>query len=235
MTHVSDAPSYLTRRAWLEEYFDRTAAQTWARLTSAAPVGRIRASVREGRDRMRALMLGYLPADLAGARVLDAGAGTGMASIELARRGAEVVAVDLSPTLLALADERLPADVRGRITFKPGDMLDDRLGKFDYVFAMDSLIHYHREDMVTALARLAARTERSVVFTFAPRTAPLALMHAVGSLFPRGNRSPRIEPVAEAWLRSAVARHVTLRPFRLARSARVAHGFYTSQAAELRR
>lgn len=58
--------SYLQRRGEIETYFDRTAAQAWARLTSDAPVGRIRASVRAGRDRMRETLLGWLPADLRG-------------------------------------------------------------------------------------------------------------------------------------------------------------------------
>ena len=53
MTQVS----YLQRRGQIETYFDRTAAHAWARLTSDAPVSRIRQTVREGRDRMRALML----------------------------------------------------------------------------------------------------------------------------------------------------------------------------------
>ncbi len=39
--------------AQLETYFDRTAVEAWARLTSDAPVGRIRATVRAGRDQMR--------------------------------------------------------------------------------------------------------------------------------------------------------------------------------------
>jgi hypothetical protein len=39
----------------------------WERLTSDAPVSRIRQTVREGRDRMRATMLARLPADLTGA------------------------------------------------------------------------------------------------------------------------------------------------------------------------
>ena len=45
--------SYVERRGKIEDYFDRTAVQAWARLTSDAPVGRIRATVRAGRDRMR--------------------------------------------------------------------------------------------------------------------------------------------------------------------------------------
>ena len=117
--------TYQARRGQLETYFDRTAVEAWARLTSDAPVGRIRATVRAGRDRMRATLLGWLPEDLRGARLLDAGCGTGALSVEAARRGAAVVAIDLSPTLVRLAQERLPRDLgRGSIGFHVGDMLD---------------------------------------------------------------------------------------------------------------
>lgn len=235
MPPVATTSSYDARRAWLEEYFDRTAAQTWARLTSNAPVGRIRASVRAGRERMRKTLLSWLPDDLSDRHVLDAGCGTGMAAMELARRGAHVTAVDLSPTLTALAAERLPVELRGRVRFLAGDMLDEQLGSFDHVLAMDSLIHYASWDMVEALRRLASQASTSVIFTFAPKTPLLATMHAVGTLFPRGNRSPRIEPVAERRLRGAIAAHHGLAGWRFQRTERIQHGFYTSQAAELTR
>ena len=48
--------TYSHTRHRLEEYFDRTASQTWERLTSDAPVSRIRQTVRAGRDRMRAAL-----------------------------------------------------------------------------------------------------------------------------------------------------------------------------------
>jgi hypothetical protein len=44
---------YTQRRSEIETYFDRTAADAWARLTSNAPVSRIRQTVRAGRDEMR--------------------------------------------------------------------------------------------------------------------------------------------------------------------------------------
>ena len=92
--------TYIARRGELETYFDRTAVEAWKRLTSDAPVSRIRATVRAGRDAMRATLLSWLPEDLRGARLLDAGCGTGALAVEAARRGAEVVAIDLSPTLI---------------------------------------------------------------------------------------------------------------------------------------
>src|SRR6201996_6696822 len=194
--------SYLERRGELATYFDRTAVDAWARLTSDAPVGRIRATVRAGRDEMRNTLLSWLPANMNGARLLDAGCGTGALSIEAARRGARVVAIDLSPTLVSVARERIPSDLdASAIDFKSGDMLDPRLGRFDFVVAMDSLIHYHPNDVAPIVASLAARTTHSLLMTFAPKTPALAVMHAVGRAFPRGNRAPAVEPVAEQHLR----------------------------------
>jgi magnesium-protoporphyrin O-methyltransferase len=228
--------SYRQRRGQLLDYFDRTAAEAWSRLTSDAPVGRIRATVRAGRDRMRNILLGWLPEDLRGVRILDAGCGTGAFSVEAARRGARVVAIDLSPTLVALARARSPRDLgAGEIEFRVGDMTDPALGRFDHVVAMDSLIHYAAEDAVRSVAGLAARAERSVLFTFAPRTPALAVMHAVGRLFPRGDRAPAIEPVPAEALRRRLAAAAGLESWRIGRGERVQCGFYTSQAQELAR
>ncbi len=223
--------SYLARRGQLHTYFDRTAAEAWARLTSDAPVSKIRATVRAGRDAMRQTILDWLPADLAGKRVLDAGCGTGALAAELARRGARVVAIDLSPTLVDLGRERVEAGA-GTIEFRSGDMLDPALGRFDHVVAMDSLIHYRAADMAEAAARLAARTTGSMVFTFAPRTPALTLMHAAGQLFPRADRSPAIEPISPGTIGRRL--EAVLPPGRsIGRTRRIGTGFYISQALEI--
>ena len=226
--------SYAERRSQLEAYFDRTAAEAWSRLTSDAPLGRIRATVRAGRDAMRETLLEWLPADLRGRRLLDAGCGTGALAVAAARRGAEVVAVDLSPTLVGLAQERAPRDLgAGSVDFRVGDMLSPDLGRFDHVVAMDSLIHYAAPDIVRALAGLAARADASVLVTFVPKTPALAAMHAVGRLFPRGDRAPAVEPVGEAILRRKLAQEPGLMSWRPSRTERVASGFYISQALEV--
>lgn len=232
--------SYATRRGQIEAYFDRTAAAAWARLTSDAPVGRIRATVRAGRDRMRATLLSWLPADLRGHRVLDAGCGTGALAVEAARRGAHVVAIDLSPTLVDLARERAPAeftgqprDGHGHIDFRAGDMLDPGLGDFDHMVAMDSLIHYDLDDVTRVLSAIAARTRGSLVFTVAPRTPALATMHLLGRWFPRSDRAPAIEPVADHRVWQRLATEPALAAWRAGRGERIGSGFYISQAYEL--
>src|ERR1700710_893401 len=123
--------TYTARRSELLHYFDRTAVEAWMRLTSDAPVNRIRATVRAGRDEMRRTLLDWLPADLSGRRLLDAGCGTGALAIAPARRGAEVVAIDLSPRLVEIAGQRAPQDLgAGSVSFHVGDMLDPALGRF---------------------------------------------------------------------------------------------------------
>jgi magnesium-protoporphyrin O-methyltransferase len=226
--------NYEQRRSEIETYFDRTAFEAWSRLTSNAPVGRIRQTVRAGRDEMRATLLGWLPEDLSGRRLLDAGCGTGALAFEADRRGAEVVAVDLSPTLVALARERLAGTIGdGRIDFRVGDMSRLELGRFDHVVAMDSLIHYAVDDGIHMLARLADSVRHSMLFTFAPRTPLLGTMHAVGRLFPRSNRAPSIEPVGEQDLWRRLDSGDGLAGWRRGRVQRVSRGFYTSQACEL--
>jgi len=227
---------YQARRNEIETYFDRTAADAWAALTSDAPVSRIRRTVRRGRDAMRMTLLDWLPVDLRGKTLLDAGCGTGALAVEAARRGAEVVAIDLSPTLVNLARERLreheqPLD----ITFLVGDMRDMDLGRFDFAVAMDSLIHYDVADGVQTLAAMAEQVNEKMVFTFAPRTPLLALMHASGRFFPKADRAPSIEPVSPNRLGKKLAEVGLLDDWQVGRSHRVDVGFYKSHAMELSR
>jgi magnesium-protoporphyrin O-methyltransferase len=150
-------PTYGATRDRVEAYFDRTATKTWERLTSDAPVSGIRQTVREGprpdaRDHAVAAARGPDRA-----RVLDAGCGTGAMTEELARRGAEVVAIDISPQLVEIAEKRMPeASARA-------DHLHLRrhavgpIWAFDHVMAMDSMIYYTDDDLGQALAGLSAR------------------------------------------------------------------------------
>ena len=72
-----------------------------------------------------------------------------------------------------------------------------------------------------------------MLFTFAPRTPMLAVMHAVGRLFPRGDRAPAIEPVVEARLLRLIGDEPGLDLWQPARTRHIRSGFYQSQAMEL--
>ncbi len=232
---MSDA-TYTRRRGEIQTYFDRTAVEAWKRFATEAPLGRIRATVRAGRAEMRAQMLASLPEDLTGWRILDAGCGTGAMSVELARRGANVLGIDLAPEIIRFAQETVPSDIgTGRIEFQSGDMLSRTHGEFDAVVAMDSLIHYRMEDAVQALASFALRTRKTMVFTFAPRTSLLAAMHAAGKLFPRADRAPSIVPVKPHAIAQDLALLPAMQGWRIGRTTRISRGFYKSQMMELSR
>jgi magnesium-protoporphyrin O-methyltransferase len=178
----------------VETYFDKTALKTWERLTSKAPVSRVRESVRRGRDEMRMKLISQLPSDLSGAKVLDAGCGTGQLSEELALRGCQVFAADISPSLVNVARSRIPNHLHKNIEFITGDMVNPNLGNFDYVIAMDSLIYYSKKDLMSLLVELSSRTSHSIFFTLAPKTMLLMIMWYLGKIAPKGDRSPVMVP-----------------------------------------
>ena len=223
--------SYTQRRSEIQTYFDRTALDAWKRFASDKPLSFVRAKVRAGRDEMRSTMLSYLPPDLSGWRILDAGCGSGAMAVELANRGADVIGIDLSPEIVRFGMENLPRITGGgTVELISGDMLDPMLGQFDAVMAMDSVIHYRHEDAVEALSALAERTTRKIVFTFAPRTPLLVTMRAVGKTFPRKDRAPFIVPVSPQLM---TERLNTLDEWNVGRTRRVKRPFYISQAMEL--
>jgi hypothetical protein len=204
-----------------------------------APVSGVRATVRAGRERMRAqLSPGSPTTSPAGAcrrrvRPGDAGGRTRRARRPRGRR---------RPVAHARGAGRERAAGRPgsqRITWHVGDMLDPALGRFDHVVAMDSIIHYAEADAADALAAMMRRAGVGVAATFAPATPLLRAMHAAGRVFPRGDRAPSIEPVAERALRARLEARVagdpSLAGWRWAATARVASGFYTSQALRLER
>ena len=219
--------SYYQTLNRVESYFDRTATKTWEQLTSDAPVSGIRQTVRKGRAEMRAKMLARVPEDLSGARILDAGCGPGMMTKELAERGGNIVAIDISPSLIKIARKRLSPHLARFVEFRSGDMLDPTLGQFDFVFAMDSLIYYDTSQICSAVLNLGQRPTQKVIFTVAPKTKVLMAMWYAGKLFPRSDRSPVMKPqdpknLIEATKGSGIM--YDLGP--------VKSGFYISQAME---
>jgi magnesium-protoporphyrin O-methyltransferase len=228
------AVTYKKRREEIENYFDRTAADTWARLTSDAPVSGIRKTVRAGRDRMRSTILSWLPEDLNNKQLFDAGCGTGALSIEAAQRGASVVGKDLAANLIEVANKRIPETLQDhKIEFLVGDMSINDSSQFDYIVCMDSLIHYSADDAVRTLVELSKACTNSIIFTFAPSSFPLEIMHSVGRLFPRGDRAPSIVPVNEKKLVKLITAEPCLQDWKITQTKRIKSGFYTSQAMQL--
>jgi magnesium-protoporphyrin O-methyltransferase len=138
------------------------------------------------------------------------------------------VGVDISPQLIDIAKKRTPEHLQRHVSFRAGDMLDDRHGRFDHIVAMDSMIYYSATDITTILEGLRHRVLGNMIFTVAPRTPLLMLMWRAGKLFPRSDRSPTMIPHAPATLAKAVTTG-SLRDVQ-----RVTSGFYISNAMEFR-
>jgi SAM-dependent methyltransferase len=101
---------------------------------------------------------------LAGRSVLDVGCGNGIFSVPLARRGARVVAADLSAHMLAANPH--PARVRAAATALP---FADRA--FDVVFAANLL--HHVDDVPSVLRELVRCSARHLMLIEPNRWNPL--------------------------------------------------------------
>src|SRR5690606_35166726 len=106
-----------------------------------------------------------IPADLSGWKVLDIGCNAGFYSVELAKRGAEVLAIDLDDHYLKQA--KWTAEQFGlsdRITFRKMQVYDlaklDQ--KFDLVWFMG--VFYHLRYPMLAMDIIAQKVSKMLVF-----------------------------------------------------------------------
>ena len=115
--------------------------------------------------RVTQLALDVFGGSLQGVRVLDLACLEGMYSLELARRGAEVVAVEGREANVEKA--RFAARTLGlEIDFRLGDVRDlslERHGAFDLVLALGILYHLDSADLFSVIERIGTVTRRALV------------------------------------------------------------------------
>lgn len=105
-----------------------------------------------GYHRLRVLLKAISNENLNGKKVLDIGCGGGDISFSLAERGADVIGIDMSDSMLDTANGRkkkMPEDIKNKIQFYKENILELSEGikkqKFDYIIAF-GLIGYLESD-----------------------------------------------------------------------------------------
>ncbi len=221
MTPSFDATQH---KQQLRAYFNGIGFERWSAIYGSARLSGGRRSIRDG----HAIMLSQAEMWLAerglprGSTAYDAGCGTGLFSINLARKGYHVTAADLAPQMVRQAQhDATHAGVADSIRFVAGD-LETVGGIHDIVVCFDVLIHYPRDGFAPLAQRLAHMTRDTLILTYAPHNNLLALKHWVGGHFPRSQRRTEIQMMPQPFV------HQTLEAagMRVQRSTRVSRGFY---------
>lgn len=136
---------------------------------------------------------------LEGRDVCDAACGTGNTTLALARAGARVVGVDLTPQLLAIAAER--AEAAGlEITWRGGDLLDLPLEDDECDVVTSTFGAFTADDPHRCAAELArvCRPGGTIATTAWGRSGPFGLLREVLSeAHPQLAEQPR--PDTAAW------------------------------------
>jgi magnesium-protoporphyrin O-methyltransferase len=234
-------PELDERKAGLREYFGARGVDRWRSIYGNGPVSYIRRTVREGHAAMMAQAIKWAEENTQGQqlRVLDAGCGPAVVSMALVKAGHNVFGCDLSEQMVQLAQEQaaaLPPEVQSRVQFVTSDL--ESVGNklqgqtFDLVICLDVLIYYPEDQLARMIAHLASlqdpKVKRRIIFTYAPASIPLRLMHRLGRVFPHKQRATSLEIIGP----NAVIRALAQANFRLNRQQHFSKGFYHVVLAE---
>ncbi|MCU0491695.1 MAG: magnesium protoporphyrin IX methyltransferase [Chloroflexaceae bacterium] len=210
----------------LRSYFNGIGFERWSAIYGDSELSSVRRTIRAGHDAMLAQAESWLRQRFAvpatGTTALDAGCGTGLFSLALARMGFTVAAVDIAPQMAAAAQARLrQAGFAEQATCSAAD-LETVDGQFSVVACFDVLIHYPAEGFESLCTHLARRCDDTLLLTYAPYSPLLATLHRIGGYFPKSQRRTEIQMIRDAQV------HATLRAagMTITRQARISKGFY---------
>jgi len=104
------------------------------------------------------ILKNYIPDNLAGKRVLDLGCADGFFSIEMARRGAQVVAIDAAPKMIARLNWAAQTLGLQNILAKVGTV-EDLNNRERYDFVLFIAVLYHLKNPLLGLEKVASVTD----------------------------------------------------------------------------
>jgi 2-polyprenyl-3-methyl-5-hydroxy-6-metoxy-1,4-benzoquinol methylase len=150
-------------------YADPATAQTFDDRRFGGPIGELVAATQA-----RVLSEFLAPE---GRTILDVGTGTGRAALLLARGGADVIGVDASEEMLAVARSRAAADGL-RVRFEPGDAHALAFADRSVDAAVSLRVLMHTPDWRRCVAELC-RVARDLVVVDYPAAASAALAESI--------------------------------------------------------
>ena len=120
--------------------------------------------------------------DLQNKNILDAGCGSGIYSIEIARRGGQAVGVDVSQVMIDLARENArDAGVEESCRFKVGDIreFDPDSSLYTSCLAIGFFDYIQPKKQAQVLAKLLSMVENDVIATFPKKWVPATFFRKV--------------------------------------------------------
>ena len=218
-------------QAQLADYFNGTGFDRWSAIYGDRKVSYIRRTVREGHEMMLGHAVNWLTESSDGGTLLDAGCGTGLFSVAMAKRGFNVTGIDIAPRMAAAAaDAADKANISHNTTFQSSDIQQINT-QFDTVACLDVLVHYPRGAFGPLCTHLAKMSKQSLIITYAPYNRLLAGLHWVGGFFPKGQRRTEIQMIPDHLVESALAAG----GMSVKRTVNISKGFYHIKLLEAER
>jgi magnesium-protoporphyrin O-methyltransferase len=183
----------------LQSYFNGQGFQRWASIYGNEKLSTVRSTVRQGHAVMMDKAFEWLQNIRLkkGSTVLDAGCGTGLFSIRLAKNGYKVKSVDIASQMVDKTRKDAQKEgVAGNMEFEVNS-IESVKGTYDAVVCFDVLIHYPAEGFAHAFRNLSRLTNGPMIFTYAPFNNILAFQHWVGGFFPKKERRTTIQMIKD--------------------------------------
>ena len=178
----------------VHKYFETSGFSRWTAIYGSGDIPPIWKVIRDGHQRAIEAVSSFIDGD-ASHSALDAGCGTGNLSIELANRGYEVDAFDVSAPMIHFAKYINSGRTNGiPPTFMVGDIaaLAGEKKTYDLVCCLDVLFHYPYDEVAKMLTQLANLSSHKVIGSFALRTPFNDFWMKVGQRFHAKNRMTKL-------------------------------------------
>lgn len=162
----------------------------------------------------KSVVLSHLPQDSKGVRVLDAGAGSGRFTIEIARKGFDVVACDYSEAMLGIIRSKLQAlNLTNRVLLSRQDITQMTFedNEFDYICSLRVMVNLDTvENEVKALNELVriCRPGGKVVVEFVNSLSIARMGPKKESMVPMSTVKGIISKIPNAKLETAFGRRI---------------------------